>query len=155
MFAAVRQVRMFMRIVRLIVSADQGTVVESFRLALMPFLLSSAFDSNYAGELGGAIHCYESMMSFNNCTFDNNVATGDGGALRVSYSSTVTINRSRFTGNQGEAMLIAFMRFTATFSFLFFPRINATDQKQLLPRRTSTSKCVSGLGPSRVRICWS
>lgn len=47
---------------------------------------------------GGAIVMSLSEATFNNVTFDNNVADYDGGAMWI-YLSTVTINNSRLTNN--------------------------------------------------------
>lgn len=61
----------------------------------------SAFEENEAGEVGGAIHSYESHMALTNCTFEGNYAEGDGGGLRVSYASEVHVNGSVLAGNRG------------------------------------------------------
>ncbi|CAN0555744.1 unnamed protein product, partial [Laminaria digitata] len=63
---------------------------------------SCIFSENSAGELGGGIHCFECVLVAGNCTFERNVATGDGGAMRLSFASTANINLCRFTDNSGE-----------------------------------------------------
>lgn len=63
----------------------------------------SMFENNVAGELGGALRCSESIMTISSCSFDDNAAGVDGGALCVSYASVVAVDHSRFMGNTGES----------------------------------------------------
>ena len=45
-------------------------------------------------------------MVTTNCSFERNVASGDGGAMRLSYGSAAGVNLCRFTGNKGEYLVL-------------------------------------------------
>ena len=63
-------------------------------------VVNSSFDSNSAGEEGGAVFIYGAMstqITLSRSSFDGNLAGTEGGALHV--TGTVTADWSNFTNN--------------------------------------------------------
>lgn len=88
--------------------------------------LSSRLDGNHAGELGGGIHCFECVMWATNSSFDSNTANGDGGGMRLSSASTVTVNLCTFSGNEGSVPFVATKRQLFLLNYVFYLLISST-----------------------------
>jgi predicted outer membrane repeat protein len=82
------------------------------------------FLSNISESDGGAAYLYESSMSFINCTFYKNEATnGAGGAISNTgpITTTLTLQNSRFLGNESMAGGAVYLNFTyGEFANCFF-----------------------------------
>lgn len=48
-------------------------------------------------------------MTISECDIENNRVQGDGGALRVSYTSIVTVDFSKFIENHGEILVYSIL----------------------------------------------